>query len=48
MRKCPYCSRKFKGGDAVMKTVYAAGNPDVALSQESAKATASAMNSMMN
>jgi len=46
-RKCPYCSRRFRGGDAVVKTVYAAGNPDLALSQEGAKASLAAMNSMM-
>lgn len=50
MRKCPFCSRKFRGGappDTVVKTIYTTGNPDTALSQAGAKATLNAMNSMM-
>lgn len=48
--KCPICSwKKFiGGGNEVTQTIYATGNPDVALSQEGAKATMLAMNNMMN
>ena len=48
--KCPFCSwKKFIGGDnQVTQTIYATGNPDVALSQEAAKANMIAMNNMMN
>jgi hypothetical protein len=47
-RKCPICWKKFIGGNQVTQTVYATGNPDLALSQEAAKANMIAMNNMMN
>lgn len=47
--RCSLCSwNKFIGGNQVTQTVYATGNPNVALSQEAAKANMIAMNNMMN
>jgi len=46
--RCPICRKKFIGGNQITQTVYATGKPDLALSQEAAKANMIAMNNMMN
>lgn len=49
-RKRPVCSWKFFGGNTgntVRQTIYSTGNPNVALSQEGAKASLTSMNNMM-